>query len=453
MRAAAAETVVDLAEVVERTRLGAFQLRAFSVIAACLVMDGFDLQAMGYAAPALIQDWGMAPAALGGVFAAGLLGLFVGSILFGTLADRVGRRPVLIFATAWFAVWTLLTARATSVPELLVARALAGLGIGGVMPNATALVGEYSPRRRRVATMMIVTNAFLVGGILGGALSAWLVPHHGWRSVFWVGGLLPLAILPAMIRWTPESLQLLAVRGLGADRIARWLRRVDPTVPCGPGVRYTVSERPRRGFPVAQLFGEGRALGTAMLWAANFMNVMGAYFVSSWLPTLMRGAGHSTRVAVLMGTTMQLGGAIGTVVLGLVQGRVGLIPLLAAAFATATASLVVIGSPALPLAAVVTAVALVGVGLLAGPPMLNALAATWYPVDLRSTGVGAGLGVGRFGAILGPLVASALVARQWPMEALFRVAAVPALLAAVVVVGLRWVIGARARPPGPAGGS
>src|SRR5512138_202784 len=237
----AVETVVDVAEVIERTRLGGFQLRAFSVVAACLVMDGFDLQAMGYAAPALIQAWGIPPAALGAVFSAGLLGLFLGSILFGMLADRIGRRPVLILATAGFAACTLLTARAGSLPELVAARALAGLGLGAAMPNATALVGEYSPRSRKIATMMIVTNAFLVGGILAGAASAWLVPRWGWRAIFWVGGLLPLVALAAMVRWLPESLQLLALRGGSAGAVARWLRRLDPTAPSGPGVRYAVS--------------------------------------------------------------------------------------------------------------------------------------------------------------------------------------------------------------------
>ncbi len=143
---------------------------------------------------------------------------------------------------------------------------------------------------------------------------------------------------------------------------------------------------------------------------------------------------------MLIGTVMQVGGAVGTIVLGLVQRKVGLVPLLAGAFATAAVSLVVIGAPALPRAGIVTAVTLVGVGLLAGPPMLNALAATWYPTDLRSTGVGAGLAVGRFGAILGPVVAAQLMLRHWSTPDLFRAAAVPATVSVLVILAARWVV-------------
>jgi AAHS family 4-hydroxybenzoate transporter-like MFS transporter len=243
------------------------------------------------------------------------------------------------------------------------------------------------------------------------------------------------------------------LRGRSAASVARWLRRVDPAAPAGPGVRYVAREERREGFPVAALFRERRAPGTSLLWATAFMNVLGAYFVASWLPTLMRGAGHPTEVAVLLGTAMQLGGAVGTVALGLAQRRAGLVPLLAGGFVAAAAALAAIGAPRLPFPALVAAVVLAGVGLLAGPPMLNALAATWYPTDLRSTGIGAALGVGRFGAILGPLVAAELVARRWSMEELFRVAAVPALLAAAAAAALPWVLGARAatarRGPSP----
>ena len=427
---------VDLGELVERSRLGRFQLLMFGVLGACLMLDGFDVQAMGYVAPALLQAWGLPKEALAPVFAAGLAGLFLGSLLSGVVADRLGRRPVLLLATAAFAACSLLTALAGSVGALGLARFASGLGLGAIMPNATALIGEYSPRRRRIATMMIVTNGFLVGAMLGGFLSAWLIPAFGWRAVFLAGGLLPLVLLPAMAAVVPESLQLLAVRGAPPERLRRWARRLDPGVTAGAGVTYRLTEPPPAGVPLVALFRGGRAAGTALLWTANFMNVLVAYFVASWLPAVVREAGHTTSQAVLVGTAVQAGGAIGTVVLGLVMQRRGFTGALAACFGAAALCLALLGQGWLPLWALAAVAALVGWGVFGGQPGLNALAATWYPTDLRSTGLGAALGVGRFGAVLGPLLAGALMARGWTAEALFAGAALPALLAGAAVLAL-----------------
>ena len=174
-------------------------------------------------------------------------------------------------------------------------------------------------------------------------------------------------------------------------------------------MRYVAPEERREGIPIVQLFRGGRAAWTALLWAVNFMNVLDAYFVASWLPTVVREAGHETSTAVLVGTAVQTGGAIGTIVLGLVLQRVSFVPVLAACFATAAASLVLVGQPGLPLAALAGVAFLAGWATFGGQPGLNALAATHYPTDLRSPGLGAALGVGRFGAILGPLVAGAVM--------------------------------------------
>jgi AAHS family 4-hydroxybenzoate transporter-like MFS transporter len=431
---------VDVAEVVERSRLGRFQLAAFGVLCACLVLDGFDVQAMGYVAPAVIREWGIPSAAMGPVFGAGLLGLFLGSLVFSMVADRIGRRPVLLAATGAFAVFTILTARAASLQELLAMRFLAGLGLGAIMPNATALIGEYSPRRRRIATMMIVTNGFMVGAVLGGFVSAWLVPAHGWRAVFWVGGVAPLVVLLPMIVWVPESLQFLALRGRRPERIARLLAGLGEPVPAREGVRYVVHEARREGLPLLHLFRGGLVAGTALLWTVNFMNVLDAYFVASWLPTVVRDAGHETSTAVLIGTAVQAGGTIGTFVLGFVLQRKGFVRVLAACFAVAAASLAALGQPGMgvPLLAAVAFVA--GWAIFGGQPGVNALAATYYPTDLRSTGLGAGLGVGRFGAILGPVVAGALMARQWTTEAIFLVAAVPAVISTLAILAMRRVL-------------
>ena len=436
-----ARVEVDVRDVVDGSRLGRFQLGAFGLIGACLVMDGFDVQAMGYAAPALIRDWGISSAAMGPVFSAALLGLFLGSILSGMVADRVGRRPVLLAATLVFSAFTLLTARAGSMPALLAVRFGAGLGLGAMMPNATALVGEYSPRRLRVAAMMIVTNGFMLGAVLGGFASAWLIPALGWRAVFVTGGAVPLLLLLPMLLWLPESLEFLASRGRRPAALARWLARIDPQAAARPDVAWVARDAGRRGFPLALLFGDGRAPGTALLWLANFTNVLDAYFVASWLPAVVRDAGHATSTAVLVGTAVQVGGALGTVVLGLLLQRLGFTPVLFACFGGAAACLAVIGRPELPLGALVAVAFLTGWGVFGGQPGLNALAATYYPVHLRSTGIGAALGVGRLGAVLGPLLAAELLRRQWSSEALFQAAAVPAIVSAVAVLALRRVAG------------
>jgi AAHS family 4-hydroxybenzoate transporter-like MFS transporter len=442
-----APVALNVADVLDARGLGRFQLGAFALLGACLVMDGFDVLAMGFAAPALIRDWGLSNAAMGPVFGAALLGLFLGSILSGVVADRVGRRPVLLAATLVFSLFTLLTAQARSMPGLLAVRFVAGLGLGAIMPNATALVGEYSPRRHRVAAMMIVTNGFMVGAVLGGFLSAWLVPAHGWRALFTVGGAVPLALLLPMALWLPESLEFLAARGGRPAALTRWLARVDPAAAARVDVVWVAPEGGRGGIPLAELFGDGRAAGTALLWLANFTNVLDAYLVASWLPTVVRDSGRSTSIAVLVGTAVQVGGMLGTFVLGPLLQRLGFTAVLFACFAGAAANLAVVGGPGLPLAVLVAIAFLIGWGVFGGQPGLNALAATFYPIHLRSTGIGAALGVGRLGAVLGPLLAAELLRRQWSGEALFQAAAVPAVVSALAVLALRAATGNALCPP------
>ena len=185
---------VNLAELVDSSRLGPVQWGVFTLCLLTLIMDGFDVQALGYTAPAIVKEWGVPPAALGPVFAAGNFGVLIGSLLLSMVADRVGRRPVLVAATFFFSVITILTARATSVPELLIYRFIAGIGLGSIIPQATSLVGEYSPRAKRVTLIMAITVGFTAGAAFGGFVAAALIPAFGWRSVFYFGGIVPFFI-------------------------------------------------------------------------------------------------------------------------------------------------------------------------------------------------------------------------------------------------------------------
>jgi AAHS family 4-hydroxybenzoate transporter-like MFS transporter len=432
----AAARQINLSEIVDNSRIGSLQVATFALCLLCLIMDGFDVQALGYVAPAIIQDWKIPNAALGPVFGAGNFGVLIGALVFSMLADKVGRRPVLIGATLFFSVMTLLTARATSVGELLMLRFIAGIGLGCIIPNATALVGEYSPRRKRVTLMMSITVGFTAGAALGGFVAAWLIPTFGWRSVFYFGGAVPLIIAAMMMFWLPESLQFMVLRGTRPDRVRRWLKRIDPAAPVDSATQYVVPEENRDGVPAIHLFRERRTPATLLLWIVNFMNLLNLYSLASWLPTVVRDAGHSTSTAVLVGTILQVGGTIGTFGLAWLIARHGFIRVLATSFAVASASVAMIGQPAVSLPLLFLIVFIAGWCVVGAQPGINALAATYYPTYLRSTGVGWGLGIGRMGAIVGPVLGGEFMRRQWSTEDIFFAAAVPALVSTVAMVAL-----------------
>jgi AAHS family 4-hydroxybenzoate transporter-like MFS transporter len=436
-----AETEVNITDVVDDGRLNRFLICVFILFGFFLVMDGFDVQVMGYVAPALTAAWGIGTPALLPAINAGLVGLFLGSMVFGMVGDRVGRRRVLIGATAAFSVFTLLCATAESVGTLAVIRFLAGLGLGAILPNATALVGEFSPRRIRVATMMIVTNGFTIGAMLGGFIASWLIPRAGWQAVFVVGGLVPLVLLVPMYLWLPESLQFLALRRNDGPEIAKWLKRINPgAVIDAATTRFAVREERAPGVPLVRLFADGRAAGTSLLWLANFLNIINAYFVASWLPAIVRDSGLSATIGVLAGTAVQAGGAIGTLVIAFVFRRFGFIPILTVCFAAAAAGLAMLGEQSLAVPTLFAVAFLTGWGIFGGQPTLNSLSATYYPTDLRSTGIGAALGIGRVGSIVGPTVAAVMMSNQWSRQDLFHAATVPAIVATFSVLAMTFVM-------------
>ena len=183
------------------------------------MLDGFDVQAIGYVAPAIKHDWHISDPVLGRVVSAALVGVLVGSLFLSMLADKIGRRPILVGSSLFFSVTTLLTARAQTVDQLLAIRFIAGIGLGAIMPNVMALVSEYTPRRLRVTMMMVVSNGFTAGAAIGGFIAAWLIPAYGWRSVFYWGGAIPLVIGTVMFFALPESLQFLVLKGKDAGKV------------------------------------------------------------------------------------------------------------------------------------------------------------------------------------------------------------------------------------------
>lgn len=427
---------IHVEKIIEKGHMSPFQAGLLFLCGLCLIIDGFDVQAMGYVAPEIIRDWGIGKAALGPVFGAGLLGMLVGSLILTPVADRFGRRPVLILSTIFFSVCMLATTQVNSIESLLILRFITGLGLGSIMPNAMALVGEYSPARARVSRMMLISCGFTAGAAIGGFLSAMLIPAYGWRSVFWAGGIAPALLALAMIIWLPESIQFMVLKKRPRDRIARWLRKIDSTVMLDHGARIIVQEPRAHGMPVAELFSSGRAGVTLLLWLISFMNLINLYFLSNWLPTLIKDAGYGTSTAVLAGTALQVGGIMGTLTLGSLINRFSFTRVLIACFICASVSVAAIGSVAAVLPMLVVMVLIAGFCIVGGQPALNTLAGTYYPTSLRSTGIGWSLGVGRIGSVLGPVLGGQLIALQWSNAGLFLAAAVPVIISALAMTRL-----------------
>ena len=431
----ATDAAIDIVDFVDRQPVGGFQIRLLLLCAAVLFLDGFDTQAIGYIAPALARDWGLGKGALGPVFSAGLFGLMIGALVFGPLADRVGRKKIIILATLAFGIGALATVFVGDLKALLTVRFLTGLGLGGAMPNVVAMTSEFSPRRRRATMVMVMFCGFSVGAALGGLLAAGLIPRFGWRSVFVVGGIAPLVLAPILAQWLPESVRFLAASGGANVSVAQLLKLINPKASFASGARFVVREISLPGMPVTHLFREGRTAVTLLLWVVFFMSLLDIYFLASWLPTVLHDLGASVSEAVAIGSMLQVGGVVGTLALGSVVDRFSFRALALVYFVAviAVGAIGQLGHSALP---VTLAIFAAGFCVIGGQIAANALTAGFYPTSVRASGVGWALGIGRIGSIVGPLIGGILLAHRWSTASVFLAAAGAALCAALAALVL-----------------
>jgi MFS transporter, AAHS family, 4-hydroxybenzoate transporter len=435
-----ASSQVDVADFIDTQPVGGFQIRLLLTCAAVLFLDGFDTTAIGFVAPSLAKEWGLTKAALGPVFSAGLFGLMIGALLLGPLADRIGRRNIIVFSTLAFGIGALVTAFVQDVNTLLAIRFLTGLGLGGAMPNTIAMTSEFSPRRRRATMVMIMFCGFSVGAALGGLLAAALIPQFGWRSVFIVGGAAPLLLVPVLAWKLPESVRFLALTGRANARVAQLLGLINPKAAFDAATQFVVHEPALTGIPVLHLFRSGRTLVTLLLWVVFFMSLLDLYFLSNWLPTVLNDLGASVSAAAAIGSMLQVGGVVGTFALGSIIDRFSF-RALALVYFIAVFAVGAIGQLGHSVILVTLAIFAAGFCIVGGQIAANALAAGFYPTSVRATGVGWALGIGRVGSIVGPLVGGALLTMKWSTASVFMAAAVAALCAALAAFSLSRLAG------------
>ncbi|MBF6029799.1 MFS transporter [Pseudomonas sp. P115] len=426
-------TALDVSHLIDINPLSRFQILVIVLCGIVAMLDGFDTQSIAYVAPAIAAEWGLAPASFGPVFGAGLLGLTVGAVIFGPMADRVGRRKVIVLSTVLFAVFALLTVTVRSLDELLLLRFLTGIGLGGAMPNLIALTSEYSPKRLRATMVTVMFAGFPLGSMLGGFVSAQMIPIWGWRSVFFLGGVLPLLAWPVLLLWLPESIRFLAAKGNQTDSVRGIVRRLVPGGAFAAEARFYLPETRHTGFAVAHLFKAGRWRMTLLIWVTFFMNLLVMYFLVNWLPSLLKEAGLPLKTAILGTALLNGGGVIGSVIIARAVDRFNPFKVLAVAYTGAAVFVALSAIQSLPVTLLLAAVFFAGFGIVGAQLGVNAVVADLYPTAFRSTGIGWALGVGRIGSILGPVAGGMLLAVGWEGHSIVMIAALPALVAAVAV--------------------
>ena len=430
-----AENVANITEIIEHRKLGAFQKRVAILCAIVAAMEGFNTQSVGFIAPALAQAFHLTPADLGLFFSLGLFGLMLGAIFVAPLADRFGRRPLLLACVPLLGLCGLLTAASPSVLMLDSLRFLTGLAIGGALPNTIALTSEYAPHRRRSLLVALMFTGFIMGSITAGLSATRLVPVFGWQGVFMLGGVLPLAFAPVLYLLLPESIRFLVLHRASPEAIAALLRRLDPALQIGRNTRFITGEGHSSGASVLALFREGRAKRTVLLWIISFMSLFDIYLLANWLPTQMRALDFPIQTAILVGTVFQIGGLTGTI-FGWLADRIGANVALAMAYFVGAISVTAIGLVGHNQALVMLAVLGTGFGILGGQTVANATAAISYPTEIRSTGVGWATGTGRIGSIVGPGLAGILLQLDISAQNIFFLAVIPALIASAAAIAM-----------------
>jgi AAHS family 4-hydroxybenzoate transporter-like MFS transporter len=425
------QPVVQVSRFLDERGLSSFQIKLIAWSFFMVLIDGYDITAIAFAAPSLVKEWALKPGSLGPVFSASLVGILFGSAFFGWVGDRYGRKAALIWSNLVFGVFTLAAAFSTDLTQMFWLRLLAGLGIGGVIPNAVAINAESAPRKMRATLAIIAVGCVPLGGAIPGFIAATLVPTHGWQILFYIGGIVPIIIALVAMVGLPESIKYMALHERLRGKMEAAIKAIRPDYPVPANAKFVIEdEKQYPGFSPAYLFRDGLALITPLVWLLFALNLMGYFFLISWTPILMTATKLPPGTAALAGALLQVGGTVGALLLCWWLQRHRFLAL-AVMFAVAVPIVASIGFAGLASkAAVLTATFFAGFFVLGIQSGINVIGALIYPTSLRANGSGWELGIGRIGSIAGPLVGALLIGL--PVERLYMWSALPFVIGAVV---------------------
>ncbi|MTV36380.1 MFS transporter [Duganella radicis] len=426
---------IDIHKLADNARFNRFHAGILAWCAIIIICDGYDLAVAGIALPSIMKSMGVTAQNAGFMVSSALFGMMFGAIFLGTVADRIGRPRAIAICLALFSVFTAAAGLTTDPYVFSAMRFLAGLGIGGVMPNVVAQMTEYSPRKIRSTMVTLMFSGYAVGGMLAALLGKGMIEAYGWQSVFLAAGV-PVVLIPFILKTLPESMPFL-IRQARIGELQSILTRMEPQYVVGATDRYAVPAHDRaEGAPIGKLFQDGRGFSTVMFWIAFFMCLFMVYALSSWLAKLMASAGYSLGSALTFVLVLNFGAVIGAVGGGWLADRFHIKYVLVGMYALAAVSITLLGYK-VPTEVLYVLVGLAGASTIGTQIVTYAYAGQFYPAAVRSTGIGWASGVGRSGAILAPIVIGTLVGMQLPLEQNFVAIAIPAVIATVAVSLIR----------------
>jgi AAHS family 4-hydroxybenzoate transporter-like MFS transporter len=426
------DAIVDVTAVLDRQKITGFNVML--VVLAFLVMmtDGYDLGAAAFAGPGLIKEWGLRGPELGILLSSSLAAGLFGPPLLGYLADRFGRKRIIVAGAFAFGLFSLAAVATASLNQLVITRILAGVALAGTLPIMVSLINEFAPKNARATMVILMFSGVTFGGGLPGLIAAKFMAVHGWRILFWVGGLAPLAVAAVLLFALPESVKYLTLQPARRDELVALLQRLDPALQIGPATRFIISGEENKGrFSLSALLKGPLATLTPLYWASNLLCLMVFYFINQWMPTVLSSSGVSVEQAAIATALFQFGGTVAGLLSMRFLDRIGFLPV-PILFACGIPVVIGIGIPGLPPAVLIALVAFAGFCLLGLQFGNIATEANIYPTYIRAWGIGSNFAVARIGGALGPLLGGMAFGAHLPAQRIFMLAAAPLVVGLIV---------------------
>ncbi len=421
---------INIQQVIDDARFGSFHWKVLFWCFLIIIFDVYDLVIYGVVLPILMKEWNLTPMEAGTLGSYALFGMMFGALIFGPLADKIGRKKSIIICLVLFSVFTLVSTLAVEPFQFGLSRFVAGLGIGGLMPNAVALITEYAPKKMRSLLTTIMFSGYAVGGMLSAGLGMLLLPSFGWQSVFYVGAI-PLVLLPIILKYLPDSLGFL-VRSGKNEEASKIVSKIDPNaIAANEKVTFETPEKVP-GASLVQLFKNNRGISTVMFWIAFFMCLLMVYGLNSWLPKLMNQAGYPLGSSLSFLLALNVGAMVGAIGGGWLGDKFHLRKVLIIFLSLAAISLSLLGFKSNTFVLYLL-IGMAGATTIGTQILLYAYVAQFYPMDIRSTGIGWASGVGRLGGMAGPILGGALLSMGLPFEANFMIFAIPGAIGALAI--------------------